>query len=304
MPSVPPATYRPSFLLQTTSSSLCAFIRRTILSDIRTANLRTKNHKLNRAMQAMLFGMVERRGLRRPGQAECHRGAPEATARRRCGPSSSRRSSGARASQQPPDVRREAVRHPEQVRQALLARPQDPHHVAPLARQRLHVHHEVPRVPPAPHPRHPRRARPVCALLHPARHVVRKFAQEFGHPGDGTGVIAAGTNAIREVCRRQPWSMEEDLLRVGDLVEYRKSRDKAVTEAVRGLLQLFREVNPGMLKRRGQGKEASTGVAKSSKPLPFGHSAQAAVDIEGLVLLEDHLKKLCEVEGVASGEEE
>lgn len=42
--------------------------------------------------------------------------------------------------------------------------------------------------------------------------------------------------------------MEEDLL--GDLVEYRKSRDKAVTAAARGLLQLFRDVNPGMLKRR------------------------------------------------------
>ena len=42
--------------------------------------------------------------------------------------------------------------------------------------------------------------------------------------------------------------MEEDLL--GDLVDYRKSRDKAVTAAARGILQLYREVNPGMLKRR------------------------------------------------------
>lgn len=77
---------------------------------------------------------------------------------------------------------------------------------------------------------------------------VRKIAQEFVHPGVGSEVIAAGINAIREVCRRQPWAMEEDLL--GDLVEYRKSRDKAVTAAARGLLQLFRDVNPGMLKRR------------------------------------------------------
>ena len=42
--------------------------------------------------------------------------------------------------------------------------------------------------------------------------------------------------------------MEEDLL--GDLIEYRKSRDKGVVTASRGLLQLFREVNPGLLKRR------------------------------------------------------
>lgn len=77
---------------------------------------------------------------------------------------------------------------------------------------------------------------------------VRKIAQEFVHPGVGSEVVAAGINAIREICRRQPWAMEEDLL--GDLVEYRKSRDKAVTAAARGLLQLFRDVNPGMLKRR------------------------------------------------------
>ncbi|PIL23698.1 hypothetical protein GSI_13447 [Ganoderma sinense ZZ0214-1] len=132
--------------------------------------------------------------------------------------------------------------------------------------------------------------------------VVRKLAQEFVHPGVGSEVIAAGINSIREVCRRQPWAMEEDLL--GDLVEYRKSRDKAVTAAARGLLQLFREVNPGMLKRRERGKDASMGIAKGSQPLPFGHSAEAAVDIEGLVLLEDHLKKLREEDGVGSGDEE
>jgi protein SDA1 len=78
--------------------------------------------------------------------------------------------------------------------------------------------------------------------------VVQKLAAEFVHPGVGSEVIAAGINSIREVCRRQPWAMEEDLL--GDLVEYRRSRDKAVTAAARGLLQLYREVNPGMLKRR------------------------------------------------------
>ena len=33
-----------------------------------------------------------------------------------------------------------------------------------------------------------------------------------------------------------------------------------------------------------QGKAASMGIAEGSQPLPFGHSAQAAVDIEGLVV--------------------
>ena len=78
--------------------------------------------------------------------------------------------------------------------------------------------------------------------------VIRKIAQEFVHPGVGAEVIAAGLNAIREVSRRQPWAMEEDLL--SDLIEYRKSKDKGVITASRGLLQLFREVNPGILKKR------------------------------------------------------
>ena len=78
--------------------------------------------------------------------------------------------------------------------------------------------------------------------------ILRKLAAEFVHPGVGAEVIAAGINSIREVCRRQPWAMEEDLL--GDLVEYRKSKDKGVITAARGLLQLYREVNPGMLKKR------------------------------------------------------
>lgn len=77
---------------------------------------------------------------------------------------------------------------------------------------------------------------------------IRKIAQEFVHPGVGSEVIAAGLNSIREVCRRQPWAMEEDLL--GDLIEYRKSKDKAVVTGARSLLQLYRQEMPSMLTRR------------------------------------------------------
>ena len=41
-------------------STLRSTIRRTILTLLKTENQRCKNHKLNRAVQAMLFGMVER----------------------------------------------------------------------------------------------------------------------------------------------------------------------------------------------------------------------------------------------------
>lgn len=73
------------------------------------------------------------------------------------------------------------------------------------------------------------------------------------HPGVGSEVIAAGINAIREVCKRQPWCLSEEdggAELLSDLVEYRKSKDKGVMVAARSLLQLYREVNPGLLKRR------------------------------------------------------
>lgn len=46
-------------LPRATSSTLRSYIRKNILTDIRTANLKRKNHKLNRAVQAILFRMVE-----------------------------------------------------------------------------------------------------------------------------------------------------------------------------------------------------------------------------------------------------
>lgn len=78
--------------------------------------------------------------------------------------------------------------------------------------------------------------------------VIRKIAHEFVHPGVGSEVVAAGLNSIREICVRQPWAMEEDLL--SDLVEYKKSKDKGVIAGARGLLHLYRQEAPSMLKRR------------------------------------------------------
>ncbi|KAK2467113.1 hypothetical protein APHAL10511_001371 [Amanita phalloides] len=120
--------------------------------------------------------------------------------------------------------------------------------------------------------------------------VIQKLAREFVHPGVASEVIAAGLNSIREISRRQPWVMNVDLL--ADLVEYRKSRDKSIIAAARGLLQLYREVNPSMLKRRDRGKAASMSTTRT--PLPFGHSPQVAVGIEGLTLLDDHFRVLRE----------
>ena len=47
-------------LPRSSSPALRSYIRKTILSDIKVANTKSQNHKLNRAVQAMLFSMVER----------------------------------------------------------------------------------------------------------------------------------------------------------------------------------------------------------------------------------------------------
>ena len=113
--------------------------------------------------------------------------------------------------------------------------------------------------------------------------VLRKIAAEFVHSGVAAEVNAAGLNAITEISRRQPLAMDRDLLE--DLIEYRKSKDKGVMVSARGLLQLFREVNPELLKRRERGKVASMAIQageETAQPLRFGEERDVATGIEGL----------------------
>ncbi|KAI0272597.1 SDA1-domain-containing protein [Gloeopeniophorella convolvens] len=406
-------------LPRTTSSSLRAVIRKTILTDIKTANQRTKNHKLNRAVQAMLFGMVERgmdgavtgdKGkVRSSANAGAERlansgdeamwavvltkelwkkgvwddaksvaivalgcfhpvakvqsaslhfflGSDEETEdsddeseddtvsvkalehkrevkkKTRSGDKKMRKTLKAASKKR---KRKDATHNPNFPALQLLQDPQTfgekLYDVLKKYDARFSLDHKIlimqllARVT-ALHQltvlgfytyvlkyltHHQLRVPAILAALAQSAHAltppdaltpaVRKLAHEFVHPGVGPEVVAAGLNAIRELCRRQPWAMEEDLL--GDLIGYRKSRDKAVTSAARGLLQLYREVNPGMLKRRERGKTASMGMAQGSQPAPFGHAEQPAVDIDGLVLLEDHLKSM-RGDDAGSGDEE
>ncbi|KAH1325482.1 Severe Depolymerization of Actin [Aspergillus fumigatus] len=113
--------------------------------------------------------------------------------------------------------------------------------------------------------------------------LVQKIANEFVSEAAASEVATAGLNAIREICARQPLAMNETLLQ--DLVMYRKSKDKGVVMAARGLLSLYRDVGADMLKRRDRGKEASMSLrAGEKKERRFGE--QQTGEIEGLELLE------------------
>ncbi|KAL9634873.1 MAG: hypothetical protein Q9164_003821 [Protoblastenia rupestris] len=114
--------------------------------------------------------------------------------------------------------------------------------------------------------------------------LVQKIANEFVSEAVAAEVASAGLNAIREICVRQPLAMNDTLLQ--DLVMYRKSKDKGVVMAAKGLLSLYREVGPDMLKKRDRGKEAALGLRTGKrKEQRFGE--EPVGEIEGLELLEN-----------------
>ena len=113
--------------------------------------------------------------------------------------------------------------------------------------------------------------------------LIQKIANEFVSEASAAEVASSGLNAIREICVRQPLAMNDTLLQ--DLVMYKKSKDKGVMMAAKGLLGLYREVGAEMLKKRDRGKDAAIGVRSGEQKLRrFGE--EAAGEIEGLELLE------------------
>ncbi|KAF1947535.1 SDA1-domain-containing protein [Clathrospora elynae] len=113
--------------------------------------------------------------------------------------------------------------------------------------------------------------------------LVQKIANEFVSEASASEVAAAGLNAIREICARQPLAMTDTLLQ--DLVMYRKSKDKGTMMAAKGLLSLYREVGADLLKKRDRGKDAAMGIrAGTIKDRRYGE--EAVGEIEGIELLE------------------
>jgi protein SDA1 len=134
--------------------------------------------------------------------------------------------------------------------------------------------------------------------------LVLKIANEFVSEASAAEVAAAGLNAIREICFRQPLAMTDSLLQ--DLVQYRKSKDKGVMMAAKGLLSLYREVGAEMLEKKDRGKNASIGLRTGEvKQKRFGE--EEAGGIEGIELLEkwkDEERKRKQEEAAENGVDE
>ncbi|OCT51461.1 Protein sda1 [Cladophialophora carrionii] len=113
--------------------------------------------------------------------------------------------------------------------------------------------------------------------------LVQKIANEFVSEAAAGEVAAAGINAIREICVRQPLAMNDTLLQ--DLVMYKKSKDKGVMMAAKGLLGLYRQVGAEMLRKKDRGRDATLGL-KSGEQKQQRFGEEAVGEIEGLDLLE------------------
>jgi len=87
--------------------------------------------------------------------------------------------------------------------------------------------------------------------------VVRVIADEFVSERNSSDVMAVGLQAIREICNRNPHAINPALLQ--DLTCYKTKQQKSVMAASRSLLQLYRKINPEMLKRKDRGRPSEAG---------------------------------------------
>eukprot|EP00767_Chilomastix_cuspidata_P001506 gnl/Chilomastix_cuspidata/1619.p1 GENE.gnl/Chilomastix_cuspidata/1619~~gnl/Chilomastix_cuspidata/1619.p1 ORF type:complete len:774 (-),score=420.92 gnl/Chilomastix_cuspidata/1619:494-2815(-) len=86
--------------------------------------------------------------------------------------------------------------------------------------------------------------------------VVKRIASEFVHEGASDDAITIGLATIREISSRAPAGLAQDADLLNDLVLYTKvKRNKGAMAAARGLLKLYRELDPRLLTRKMRGRD-------------------------------------------------
>lgn len=119
--------------------------------------------------------------------------------------------------------------------------------------------------------------------------IIMAIANNFVNDTNANEVISVGINSIREICARAPLAITPSL--VEDLTEYKKNRDKSVVMASRSLIQLFREIDPTMLKKKDRGREATMAGIQGAAPKPLKFGEVRTVDsIAGTEYLDPEYK--------------
>lgn len=93
--------------------------------------------------------------------------------------------------------------------------------------------------------------------------LLKTIANNFVTERNSSECMAVGLNTIRELCLRCPLVMSDDLLQ--DLAQYKSYKDKNVSMAAKSVIQLFRTVNPEMLKRKDRGRPTEASADLKAK---------------------------------------
>ncbi|KAK4534067.1 hypothetical protein CDCA_CDCA01G0092 [Cyanidium caldarium] len=114
--------------------------------------------------------------------------------------------------------------------------------------------------------------------------LLRHLAYYFVSDRRTEEVMAVGLNAVREICARVPDAMDPVLLQ--DLTQYQGSRNKGIMMGARGLIRLFRRVDPQRLHPRDRGRpsrEEGSGKEEDSAS-SMGESTPEAREADDFVV--------------------
>ncbi|KAJ8128954.1 hypothetical protein O1611_g4678 [Lasiodiplodia mahajangana] len=291
-----------SLLISTPSKTLRALLYQKIISDVRETNTRAKNHKVNRTLQQALYNLVMDKStpkalwavkvVRDLWRRRIWDDAKPVDIMRQAAMSDDHKTVGSAVKFfLGSDKEREDFEDESSDEEAVDVR---------KVKHQIGINKKTKKVEENPRKGHRKseeareeeERKSATQLLRQATHslvppetievLLQKIANEFVSEASNVEVCAAGINAIREICARQPLAMNETLLQ--DLVEYRKSKDKGVSMAARGLLSLYREKGAEMLRKKDRGKDATIGLKTGElKQQMFGE--EQVGEIEGLELL-------------------
>jgi len=113
--------------------------------------------------------------------------------------------------------------------------------------------------------------------------VIKTIANNFVSEKNSNEVMAVGLNAIREICNRNANAMSQDLLT--DLVDYKSTKSKTVMMAARSLMQLYRNVDPTLLRKKDRGRPQEKDSTDLETVKAYGES-KALSYVPGADLLE------------------
>lgn len=116
--------------------------------------------------------------------------------------------------------------------------------------------------------------------------VIMTIANNFVTDRNSGEVMTVGINAIKEVAARCPLSITGELLQ--DLALYKTHKDKNVMMSARGLIQLFRSLNPQMLLKKDRGRP--TELSAETKIQDYGE-LEAKDYIPGAEVLDEELNE-------------